>query len=173
MRIAFWVLEGGEPKEVTVEHSGNGTARVSLDGRSIQLDAHRVSEREYHFLVEDRSYNLLLGGTPPKLEAFLDGRRVPIELLDESQVARRAAAATTGAGHGSSGALAVRAPMPGKVVKCLVSLGDEVVSGQGIVVVEAMKMENELRTPRGGVVKAIKVEEGQTVEMGVDLVLIE
>ena len=60
--------------------------------------------------------------------------------------------------------------MPGKVVKVLVAVGDEVKSGQGVVVVEAMKMENELKSPKDGKVKAVAVKEGQAVEAGQSLV---
>ena len=70
-------------------------------------------------------------------------------------------------------ASAVLSPMPGKVVKVLVAVGDEVKSGQGVVVVEAMKMENELKSPKDGKVKAVAVKEGQPVEAGQSLVTLE
>jgi biotin carboxyl carrier protein len=172
MRTSFTVLGSGAPREVTIEPSSNGLLRVDFGEGSLLVDARRVNDREVHLLVGDRSHNLLFCGAPPKLEVFLDGNRIPAEILDERQAARRAHASPT-AGHGADGVFVLRAPMPGKVVKCLVRSGEEVSQGQGIVVVEAMKMENELRSPRKGVVKAIKVTEGQNVELGVDLVLIE
>jgi len=63
--------------------------------------------------------------------------------------------------------------MPGKVVKVLVAVGDEVKSGQGVIVVEAMKMENELKSPKDGKVKTVAVKEGQAVEAGQSLVTLE
>ena len=63
--------------------------------------------------------------------------------------------------------------MPGKIVKILVGEGDEVEQGQGLVVVEAMKMENEIKSPKAGVVKKVGVEEGETVESGALLVVVE
>jgi len=67
----------------------------------------------------------------------------------------------------------VQSPMPGKVVKVLVTVGDEVKAGQGVVVVEAMKMENELKSPKDGKVKAVSAKEGQAVEAGQSLVTLE
>jgi biotin carboxyl carrier protein len=63
--------------------------------------------------------------------------------------------------------------MPGKVVKVLVAVGDEVKAGQGVVVVEAMKMENELKSPKDGKVKAVAAKEGQAVEAGQNLITLE
>jgi biotin carboxyl carrier protein len=71
-----------------------------------------------------------------------------------------------------SGPVTVKSPMPGRVVKVLVEAGDRVASGQPVVVVEAMKMENELRAPRAGTVQDVRCAEGATVEAGQDLVTI-
>ena len=85
--------------------------------------------------------------------------------------AAAAAAAPDGAA-GSDGEQAVTAPMPGRVVRVLVAPGDTVTARQGVVVVEAMKMENELRTPRAGVVKDVAVTPGTLVEAGRVLVVV-
>jgi biotin carboxyl carrier protein len=69
-------------------------------------------------------------------------------------------------------AVSIRAPMPGRVVRVLVGIGDRVSARQGVVVVEAMKMENELRSPRGGVVKEIAVTPGAAVESGALLLVV-
>ena len=75
--------------------------------------------------------------------------------------------------HAGSGPHTVTAPMPGKVVRVLVKPGDAVVARQGVVVVEAMKMENELRSPKAGTVADVKVTEGTSVEAGTVLAVIE
>jgi biotin carboxyl carrier protein len=84
---------------------------------------------------------------------------------------------TTSAGLGGSVGLgfsqAIKAPMPGRVVRVLVAVGDHVTAKQAVVVVEAMKMENELRTPRAGVVKEVLVTPGATVESGAVLVVVD
>ena len=82
----------------------------------------------------------------------------------------RAGADTGGGGHGEQ---AVVAPMPGRVVRLLVQPGDEVAARQGVVVVEAMKMENELRSPKAGRVKEVNVAPGASVEAGRVLLIVE
>jgi pyruvate carboxylase subunit B len=72
-----------------------------------------------------------------------------------------------------SGPFSVRAPMPGRLAKILVKVGETVAPGRGLVVVEAMKMENEIRAPRAGVVKDLRCTEGATVDAGEDLVILE
>jgi biotin carboxyl carrier protein len=74
---------------------------------------------------------------------------------------------------GAHGSAAILAPMPGKVVRVLVRLGDELTAGQGVVVVEAMKMQNELKTPRAGRVSAVNVKEQDSVNAGAVLAVIE
>jgi biotin carboxyl carrier protein len=74
---------------------------------------------------------------------------------------------------GTGGPFRLTAPMPGRVVKVLVEAGDTVAEGQGLVVMEAMKMENELRAPRAGRVKELPARERQAVEMGALLVVLE
>jgi biotin carboxyl carrier protein len=97
----------------------------------------------------------------------IDGYRFEIEVRDPRRWIRRSAA---GAGGGLE---AVSAPMPGKVVRVLVSAGDSVTAGQGLVVVEAMKMQNEMKASRAGRVSAITAREGATVNAGEVLVTIE
>ena len=78
------------------------------------------------------------------------------------------------AGKSAAGGPArIAAPMPGKLIRILVDEGAEVAAGDGLVVIEAMKMENELRAPRGGKVKQVAVQEGQAVEAGALLVVVE
>jgi len=80
--------------------------------------------------------------------------------------------ATTVAERDEAAAVTVRAPIPGKIVKLAVRVGERVASGQAMVVLEAMKMENEIRSPRDGEVKAILVREGASVESGQELVTV-
>ncbi|MBI2369669.1 MAG: acetyl-CoA carboxylase biotin carboxyl carrier protein subunit [Deltaproteobacteria bacterium] len=94
------------------------------------------------------------------------------------RVGRRGRAATPGAaapreGTAAGGRQVIRAPMPGRVVRILVGLGEPVEAGQGVIVIEAMKMENELRARAPGEVREILVREGDTVEGNADLVVIE
>jgi biotin carboxyl carrier protein len=109
------------------------------------------------------SYEIRVSGT----EATVNGHRFRYVVEDPRQwkASRGAAAANAPA--------AILAPMPGKVVRVLVGLGDVVAAGQGIVVVEAMKMQNELKSPRDGRVTALKAAVGESVNGGAVLALIE
>ena len=90
------------------------------------------------------------------------------ELFDE-----RKALLKKGAGLGAEGVQEIRTSMPGKIVRVMAAEGEEVGQGQGLVVVEAMKMENEIKSPKAGVVKKIGVKEGEAVEAGALLVIVE
>ena len=97
----------------------------------------------------------------------VDGARVEAEALDERM---RAIKDLTAATAKASGPAPLVAPMPGLVVRIAVAVGDTVVAGQGLAVIEAMKMENELRASAAGVVTAIRVSAGQAVEKGAVLI---
>ena len=100
----------------------------------------------------------------------VDGHRFDVEALDERTRAIREMSA---AAEGPAGPTPVKAPMPGLIVRVSVSVGDEVQAGQGVVVMEAMKMENELRTTGAGRVKAVHATPGTAVEKGALLVELE
>jgi pyruvate carboxylase subunit B len=101
-------------------------------------------------------------------EVSIDGRVLPATV-----VPRRTRRGAGAAGTPGSGPETLVAPMPGKVVRLLAAPGDDVRPGQGLVVIEAMKMENELRARRAGRVKSVLVDEGQSVDAGVPLVTLE
>ena len=107
------------------------------------------------------------GGTPGEVLVTLEGRTAA------ATVNGRRAALGADTGRDAHGEQTVVAPMPGRVVRVLVAPGDEVSPSQGVVVVEAMKMENELRAPRGGRVKEVSVSPGTSVDAGRVLVVIE
>jgi pyruvate carboxylase subunit B len=120
-----------------------------------------------------RSYEVLLEPLRRGRQiVHIDGRRVTVSFVD-----RRGRAAHGGGPRGgpstASGSHDIVAPMPGRVVKVLVAPGDTVAAHQGLVVVEAMKMENELRAARAGTVAAVHVAEGVSVEAGTVLVVVE
>jgi biotin carboxyl carrier protein len=98
----------------------------------------------------------------------LDGRTVAVAVDGR----RRGAKGADGSGH-APGEQPVTAPMPGRVVRVLVGPGDEVTARQGVVVVEAMKMENELRSPKAGRIKNVTVTPGMSVEAGRVLLVVE
>jgi biotin carboxyl carrier protein len=122
----------------------------------------------YSVLLDGRSYDARVeeapGGT---LVVVIDGYRFEIEARDPRRWTPKTGADT------AQGAQNLAAPMPGKVVRLLVSAGDAVDAGQGLLVVEAMKMQNEIKAPRAGRVLSLPVRAGATVAAGEVLVTIE
>jgi biotin carboxyl carrier protein len=144
----------------------DGRYTVSLDGRRFDVDLEASGNALFSLLLEGKSYEV-------GLERREGGYSV---VLGESVVAVDLAPAARGASVAkkpAAGPLRLTAPMPGKLVRVLVATGDVVAAGQGLVVMEAMKMENELRSPRAGRIQEIPVREGQVVEAGALLVLVE
>ncbi|MBE7481207.1 MAG: acetyl-CoA carboxylase biotin carboxyl carrier protein subunit [Polyangiaceae bacterium] len=107
-------------------------------------------------------------GELPKLGAWISGRRADLEVESARMRAAAELKVRPSAGHDGT----VTSPMPGKVIKVLVAEGDEVADGAPVVVVEAMKMENELGSPRAGVVQKVHVQPGDAVEGGARLVTV-
>jgi pyruvate carboxylase subunit B len=110
------------------------------------------------------------GPTRGRYTLWLDGFRYEVEALDERARAIRELA---GASAGPSGPAPLVAPMPGMIVRVAVQVGDVVQAGQGLVVMEAMKMENELRATAAGTVKAVLAQPGTAVEKGAILLELE
>jgi len=108
-----------------------------------------------------------------RYEAIVDGwvLHVTVERADRARLRERAARAAAAVVRHAG--VTVRAQIPGRVVRVWVEAGDTVGSGQRLLAVEAMKMENEVRAPRAGVVAAVKVSAGQTVDLGDELVRLE
>jgi len=120
----------------------------------------------YSVLLDGRSYDVFVEETPDALVVAIDGFRFEIEARDPRRLSRRSA------GRGADGVQTLTSPMPGKVVRVLAAPGDAVEPGQGILVVEAMKMQNEMKAVRAGTVLAIPVKEGSTVTAGETLATI-
>lgn len=114
----------------------------------------------YSILLDGRSYDAHVERTPSHLIVTVQGQRFEIEVHDPRRWSRHAP------GRQGEGVETITAPMPGKVVRVLAAPGDEVKTGQGILVVEAMKMQNEMKAARPGRVLTLTVQEGATVTAG-------
>ena len=114
----------------------------------------------YSILIEGRSYDAFVTESPAGLEVSVEGYHFAVTVRDPRQWSRN------GAGRSGEGVQTIASPMPGKVVRVLVAAGEEVQPGQGIVVVEAMKMQNEMKANRAGKVLTIPAREGATVAAG-------
>jgi biotin carboxyl carrier protein len=149
---------------------------MTLDGRILSVDVTAIAgrwslligselagrpARSYEVAVERRSNGERI--------VYVNGQAVPLSIMDprERLVRRRGTVST------ETGPRSIVSPMPGRIVKVLVREGEVVAAQQGLVVVEAMKMENELRAPRAGQVSAVKVVEGMSVEGGAVLIVME
>jgi biotin carboxyl carrier protein len=137
----------------------SGKIRVSIAGEPIGgVTVGNRSEGGLSLLINDRSYEAQVMIEDRQVTVALDGERFVFEVDDGMLAEKRSR-------RGGGGGLAeVKAPMPGKVVKLLVSSGDSVEAGQGILLFEAMKMQNEIKSPLAGEVVEMNVKEGQAVE---------
>jgi biotin carboxyl carrier protein len=119
----------------------------------------------YSILIDGRSYDAHVDRTERGLVVVIAGHRFAIDICDP----RRWSPKSASGGHGMA---MLTSPMPGKVVRVLVAAGDTVEAGQGVLVVEAMKMQNEIKAPRPGVVTSLSTKEGATVSAGEPLATI-
>jgi pyruvate carboxylase subunit B len=155
--------------ELEVEKSDEG-AKVTLGDETQPVDLVRIGRSPvYSLLLGDKSFEVSVHRKDRIYQIVLDGSTYDARVMDER--ALRLAAA--GGGDEEVRGEVLRAPMPGIVVGIAVEVGGTVEPGEGVVTLEAMKMENELKSAGGGVVKEIKVEVGQGVTQGEDLVVIE
>jgi biotin carboxyl carrier protein len=165
---------GGRIRRVVVQRlqGSSGTFTVTIDGREWKVDAERIDGRSLSLLVEDEgrhaSHEVTVSPDPSgPLIVSVGSTQVALSLNGARRSRRRSEG-----GHAAAGPLRIVAPMPGKIVRVLVKPGDEVRARQSLVVIEAMKMENELRAGRDGLVAEMHAREGQSVEAGVLLAVI-
>ncbi len=173
-----WIIRfgaGAQPTEHQLElPSGQagpapGKIQFTLDGEARETDWAEVAPGIYSILLEGRSYDVLVSrqqadGRQGSLMITVCGRHYPVEVVDPR---RRRHAGSLAAGEGPRDILA---PMPGKIVKVLVAESQSVDAGEGLMVIEAMKMQNEIRASRAGRVERVYVNEGAGVETGFKLV---
>lgn len=132
-------------------------------------DVVEVEPGVFSVLTQGRSLEVRLdpGGVDQSSVAHVDGRRVEIEVRDPRKYSRR------GAGGAADGPQNIQAQMPGKIVEVMVEAGDSVETGQPLLVVEAMKMQNEVRAPKAGVVAQVLVTPGDAVAAGQAMLRVE
>jgi hypothetical protein len=145
--------------------------RCSLDGRALNADAVEVVPGVYSILMEGQSFEVrvepLSGATVGGLRVIIGTQEFLVDTCDPRRWQRHRGSAAEVEGRQQ-----VHAPMPGKIIRVLVKVGDSIEMKQGLVVVEAMKMQNEIRSPKSGRVERLMVIEGQTVNTGEVLAII-
>lgn len=159
----------GTPRLLHHEMAG---AKFTLDGEEFSAAVSRIAPEQFSVLVDDLSLDVRVAPVesaegPARYLVHVDGEEFLIEVADPRQWRRG------GGGAQLEGAQRVTAPMPGRVVRLLVAEGQAVAAGQGLAVVEAMKMQNEIRSPKAGRVGRLSAAEGQTVAAGQALLVIE
>ncbi len=156
----------GRTLTVEVQPAGPGFA-VRLGERTLAAELRETRPGFVNLLLDGRSVEAGLEGRGGVYTVHLPDRTLRVDLSDGP---RRGGGASRGLARGP---VRIEAPMPGRVVRLLVAAGQDVTAGQGLLVIEAMKMENELRAPRAGRVAAVQVSALSAVETGALLVVLE
>ena len=185
MKLAIKILSGTKTSEHEFEFmevadgtsAGTSlepsTSKISFDGETLLADREEIAPGVYSILLDGRSYEAQVSkragdseGASSPYVVTVGLRNYLVEIRDPRRWKR------DGSGVREHGPREIVAPMAGKIVKVLVSENQEVAQGQGLLVIEAMKMQNEIRAPRAGRVKRIYAQEGTGVEAGIRLIRI-
>ena len=163
--MRYFVTVGNRTFEIDVQGE-----QVTVDGEALGVELLVVPGTALHRLsVDGQSHRLVAekGAAAGEWDLHIDGYRIAAEAVDERT---RAIRAMTGRSDGPKGPKPVKAPMPGMITRIDVAVGDQVKAGQGVLIIEAMKMENELKAEAAGTVSKISVEAGTAVEKGTVLI---
>jgi biotin carboxyl carrier protein len=170
--MRYEIEVGGRTRQVAVARVGDGLS-VTVEGRTWQVDAARIDPHALSLILDNgsrKNYEVAITSDPATSQLIVRVGTTPIAVGMNGS--RRWARKDEGSGS-AAGPLRLVAPMPGKVVRVLVAAGQSIRARQPLVVVEAMKMENELRAGRDGTVVDIHVREGASVDAGALLVVIQ
>jgi biotin carboxyl carrier protein len=152
-----------EKKTRVIElHRDTSSWQVTLDGRPLAVDAVEIAPNTISILLAGQSFEVTV---TPCADGKLNLQTGPHEFTAEV-IDQRAWSGRRHANVEVEGRQQILAPMPGKVVRLLVKEGDHVEAGQGLLVVEAMKMQNEIRSPKSGTIERVLAKEGQPVNAG-------
>jgi len=160
----------GYRTDILIQDKGS-RVHAELDGRGYTLEVRESGDSGYVLIAEAAVFDCRVDGRPDSgkpVEVIVGATHYSVTLSDPKRLR-----GTSGAVAHADEAARIVAPMPGKVVRLLVSVGDQVEAGAGIVVVEAMKMQNEMKSPKAGTVAALHVEVGATVNAGDVLAVVE
>jgi biotin carboxyl carrier protein len=166
VKFLFEILSNQQWVPVVVERRGRHVV-VELPGRRVTVDVEGLSEAAYSLVIDGQSYDVTVGVAEKAYQVSVNGSQFDVCLRNPRKFRK-----PTASGSDSAGPLPVAAPMPGKIVKLLVREGEAVNEGQGVIVIEAMKMQNELKAPRTGTVETIRVTENQAVNAGESLLVV-
>ena len=163
--MKYYAGVGDHTFEIEINEDG-----VVVDGEPITVDLRQSGVSQlFSLLLDGASFEMIVEETQQSFEVTLRGEQFHVQIEDERT--RRLHGGRQGPAL-PQGDLTVRAPIPGLVVKVLVQDGDEVIEDQPLIILEAMKMENEIRAMRSGVVRKVEVSAGKSVEQDAVLIVI-
>lgn len=165
--MTYEVLIDGKPHRLELNRNDKGWDCV-LDDNPIRLDAVLARPDVLSILIDGKAYEVKRERSAVDMHLWVGPARYAAELRDPRSLRSRKAA-----GGDAQGARKLVAPMPGKVVRVLAAQGTTVEAGQGVLVVEAMKMQNELKSPKKGIVQRVLAAEGAAVNAGDVLAIVE
>lgn len=147
----------------TIEFNKDG-ASGTLNGAPFTWDMLRLAPDRFHILRDHRSYNVIVEARNPETHEYtlrVNGKKITVQVKDKMDLLMEAMGLSNGVGKKVN---EVKAPMPGLVIRTLAAEGDHVEKGDSLLVLEAMKMENVIKSPGSGEVARIHVNQGQAVE---------
>jgi biotin carboxyl carrier protein len=153
-----------EKHEVEITRDGEKVS-AKIDGRVYELEVSEVEPNVFLFKHDTQIHEIYAA---PNGIVNVGNHQFEVNLIDPKRLR-----GSSGSDVNTDGIAEIKTAMPGKIVRILVEVGGEVANGDGVIVVEAMKMQNEMKSPKDGIIKEIKVEEAATVNAGDVLVIIE
>src|SRR5688572_6366965 len=166
MTQRYTAMVGDKRVDVEITRTTN-QIEARVGGRTYNLEIEAVAAKTYWFNWNNQSIEVIVAATDEGFTVTIGGHQIPVELLDTRKALSRIA------DHGREGVAIVRAPMPGRIVRVLASENSLVEANQGIVVMEAMKMQNEIRSPKRGRIQQLNVSEGTAVISGQPIAAVE
>jgi biotin carboxyl carrier protein len=145
-----------------------GEQTVMVDGMALPVEWRMLRPGVLSLVMEGRAFRVVLDEDPNETAVLIGGERILYQVNDPRSLRARRAHSS-----GADGPRPIKASMPGRVVRVLAEAGDAIAAQQGIVVIEAMKMQNELKSPKDGKVAEIRVKPGDTVSAGDVLAVVE
>lgn len=156
-------------KQYTIELNNSKDGGL-LDGKSFNWDIIKTGQDTYHIIINHKSYSIVVDRVNPETNEYIirvNGKKIPVSVKDKMSLLMEA----MGIDLSSSKKInEVKAPMPGLVLRAMVSAGDQVKKGDTLLVLEAMKMENSIKSPGDAEIAAIHVQNGQAVEKNQTLI---
>ncbi len=165
--MTYEISIDGKNYKLDLNHE-EGRWKCALDGEAVDVDAVIARPNVMSIILNGQAFEVKRERTATDMHLWVKSARFAVDVRDPRSLRSRRAK-----GAGVEGPQKMLAPMPGKIVRVISPAGTEVEAGQGVLVIEAMKMQNELKSPKKGVVKQIMVAEGTSVTAGEALAVVE